>query len=500
MVEAPFPAFLPAPAIMRRLKKKMGPGLMLLEREDAWVLGKAKPDAAPPKVAVGSDGTLVNPVQQQILALYLDEYTRRWQDFLSNIRIKENVITQDYGSAGVAANIYILRTLSASHSPLVNLIQRIVKETTLAKNDEKSLPDNVSTKGRILNAAEKVSLAYASMEKKLLRERVDNQFAPLREFATGRQELTQKGSPAMTGAELGKLMEALSEQYTLFVIYDDALKNGNSPSLPNTALKISAESRTWPDPLSQLVGPLLDSVYHHASQEAIARSNEGIEESIGQVCRATLKERYPFADTSREVKRADFERFFAVGGLVDEYYKKHLANKVDTSSQPWRYKGDVGTDDANMLAFFEQAAEIREAFFQGENGRKLALAFDISVQHLDPAITQLNMNFDGQQVNYAHGPVSSASIVWPTSRAVSKTTMYMAPGGATGNSSLTFSGPWSLLRWLDSARDISLTGSDELILRYSLDSRRADLAIEGITFKDQLVVEMLKDFRCPGEY
>lgn len=76
----------------------------------------------------------------------------------------------------------------------------------------------------------------------------------------------------------------------------------------------------------------------------------------------------------------------------------------------------------------------------------------------------------------------------------------MAPGGATGNSSLTFSGPWSLLRWLDSARDISLTGSDELILRYSLDSRRADLAIEGITFKDQLVVEMLKDFRCPGEY
>lgn len=272
------------------------------------------------------------------------------------------------------------------------------------------------------------------------------------------------------------------------------------PSLPNTALKISAESQTWPDPLSHLVGPLLDSVYHHASQEAIARSNEGIEESIGQVCRATLKGRYPFADSAREVKRADFERFFAVGGLVDEYYKKYLADKVDTSSQPWRYKGDVETDDANMLAFFEQAAEIREAFFQGENGRKLALAFDISVQHLDPVITQLNMNFDGQQVNYAHGPVSSASIVWPTSRAVSKTTMNVTPRVATGNSSLTFSGPWSLLRWLDSARDISSTDTDELILRYSLDARRADLEVAGLTFKDQLVVDMLKDLRCPGEY
>ena len=498
--ESAIPGLFTRAGYYEAFKKKMGPGLMLLAHEDAWVLGKAKPDAAPPKIAIGNDGTLVNPVQQQILALYLDEYTQRWQDFLSHIRIKENVLTQDYGMAGVTANIYMLRTLSASNSPLVNLIQRIVKETTLVKSDEKSLLDNVSTKGRILNAAEKVSLAYASMEKKLLRERVDNPFAALREFATGSRELAQDGSPAMTGAELGKLMGALSEQYTLFVIYDDALKNGNSPSLPNTALKISAESQTWPDPLSHLVGPLLDSVYHHASQEAIARSNEGIEESIGQVCRATLKGRYPFADTTREVKRADFERFFGVGGLVDEYYKKHLADKVDTSSQPWRYKGDVETDDANMLAFFEQAAEIREAFFQGENGRKLALAFDISVLHLDPAVTQLNMNFDGQQVNYAHGPVSSTSVVWPTSRAVSKTTMNVTPRAATGNSALTFSGPWSLLRWLDSARDISSTDNDELILRYSLDARRADLEVQGLTFKDQLVVDMLKDFRCPGEY
>lgn len=185
-------------------------------------------------------------MQQQVLALYLDEYTRSWQDFLSNIRIKENVLTQDYGSAGVTANIYMLRTLSASSSPLVNLIQRIVKETTLAKSDEKSLLDNVSTKGRILNAAEKVSLAYASMEKKLLRERVDNQFAPLREFATGSQELTHEGSPAMTGAELGKLMGALSEQYTLFVIYDDALKNGNSPSLPRATFGGAASGFAFP--------------------------------------------------------------------------------------------------------------------------------------------------------------------------------------------------------------------------------------------------------------
>ncbi|WP_052767928.1 type VI secretion system membrane subunit TssM [Enterobacter cloacae] len=481
-------------------KKKMELSLMLLAREDAWVQGKSNPDVALPKVAVGGSGTLVNPIQQQILALYLDEYTRHWQDFLSNIRIKDNVLMQHYGSAGVAANVYMLRMLSASNSPLVNLIQRIVRETTLVKSDDKSLLDNVGTKGRVLNATAKVNLAYASMEKKLLRERVDNHFAPLREFATGSREPGLEGSPAMTGSELGKLMRELSEQYTLFVIYDDALKNGNSPSLPNTTLRISAESQTWPDPLSYLVGPLLDSVYHHASQEAIARSNEGIEEILGQVCRATLKGRYPFANTTLEVKRADFERFFAVGGLVDEYYKKYLADKVDTSSQPWRYKGDIDTGNAHILAFFEQVADIRDAFFQGENGRKLALAFDVSVRHLDSSITQLNMNFDGQPVSYAHWPVSSVSVVWPKSRAVSKTSMNATPRVTTGTSSMMFSGPWSLFRWLDNASDITSTDNDDLIFRYFLDSRRADIEVSGLTFKDQLVVDMLKGFRCPGEY
>jgi type VI secretion system protein ImpL len=483
-------------------KKKMDPGLMWLEREDAWVLGKAEDNAAGsprPQVKVGANGTLVNPIQQQILALYLDDYTRHWQDFLSNIRIKTDLLQLDYGSAGVASEVYMLRTLSAADSPLANLVQRAVRETTLVVKEDKSLLDNVSNKGQILNAIAKVNLAYAAMEKKLLRERVDNHFAPLREFVTGSSETAGDERPAMGGSELNKLMGALSEQYTLFVIYDDALKNGSSMALSNTAQKISAESQTWPDPLPELVGPLLDGAWRRASQEAIAKSNDGIEENLGRVCRATLQGRYPFADSQRDVKLVDFERFFSAGGLVDEYYKKNLADKVDTSLHPWRYKGDV-EDSEGSLDIFERAAEIRDAFFQAENGRRLSLALDISVPYLDPAITQLNMSFDGKQVNYAHGPVLPVSITWPASHATSRVALNAMPGIAAGASSMAFSGPWSLFRWLDNASDIVASNTDEMVLIYQLESRRANVEVSGLIYKDRPVIDLLRDFRCPGDY
>ena len=164
----------------------MDPNLISLEREDAWVSGNDEEQSSQRvKMWVKMAS---NTVQQQVLALYLDEYTQHWQDFLSNIRIKTDVLPLGYGSAGLAADIYMLRALSASDSPLANLVTRAVHETTLVGKEYKSLLDNVQNKGQILNAAAKVSLDYAEVEKKLLQERVDDHFSPLRVFVTGSRE------------------------------------------------------------------------------------------------------------------------------------------------------------------------------------------------------------------------------------------------------------------------------------------------------------------------
>lgn len=482
-------------------KKKMEPGLIWLQREDAWVLGKAEQSGSEEQNRLIPSTVLVNPVQQQILKRYLDEYARYWQGFLGNIRLKTDLLQLDdaYTGTGMAGDIYMLRVLSASDSPLANLLSRAVSETTLVGKENTSLFEKVSNKGQILSAATKVSLAYAAIEKKLLQEQVDNQFAPLREFVTGKRELAAEMPPLSGEAGLSKLLGSLNEQYTLFVVYEDALKNGNAMALSSSAKQLGAEAQTWPDPLPVVIAPLLEGAWHRAHREAIAKSNEGIEDKIGQICRATLQGRYPFAQSQREVKVADFERFFAAGGVVDDYFKKNLADKVDTSTRPWRYKGD-SEENESTLALFEKAAEIRHLFFQEEGGRRLSLLFDVSVPYLDPSITQLNMNFDGKQVNYAHWPVSPVSVLWPASRMTSKVMINAMPRVASGTSSMSFSGPWALFRWMDHASDMLVTQSGEMQWVYELDSRRANIGISGLTYKDRSLVALLRDFHCSGDY
>ncbi|MDU5783147.1 MAG: type VI secretion system membrane subunit TssM [Pantoea sp.] len=482
-------------------KKKMEMGLIWLEREDGWVLGKSSAgngSASRQQIKMSESGALVNPVQQQILALYLEEYAQLWQSFLSNIRIETDSFQLNYGNASMAADIYMLRTLSASDSPLANLIARAVSETTLAKKENKSLLDNLNNKGQILNAVEKVNLAYSAMEKRLLNEYVDSHFATLREFVTGGRDSDAVTSTVAVGSDLNKLMNALSEQYTLFVIYEDALKNGSAMALSSSSQQLSAESLTWPDPLPNLIAPLLEGAWQRANEEAIARSVKDINEGLGRVCKATLQGRYPFANSRTDVKLADFNRFFSSGGLVDKYFSANLANKVDTASRPWRYKGDVQDSDG-ILRMFEQAAEIRRIFFNEGEGKNIALNFNVSVPYLDPAITQLNMNFDGIQVNYAHWPVSPVPVMWPASRLNSRITIDATPRISATGASKMFTGPWSLFRWMESAKDIVAAHSEEMSLIFDLDSRRADISVSGLTYNNRPIIELLRNFQCPGE-
>lgn len=474
-------------------KKKLMLSLPGLEREDAWIMGNT---LTLPVVRIAENVTLVDPVKQQILERYLNEYTQHWQRFLANIHLDSGIFTPDYGDAGMTADIYMLRMLAASDSPLIKLARRAVDETTLSEK-EIDLPTGTITQGRILNKATKVSLAYAALEKKLLWQYVDGHFAPLREFVTGNAQTLGGERSAQVNTGLNKLMGLLNQQYTLLVVYDDALKKGTPPALSNSALTLSAESHTWPDPLQEVVGPLLEGAYQRAAKQAITKSIEGVDESIGQVCRATLARRYPFADSPREVKIADFERFFAADGLADRYFEKNLADRIDTTTHPWHYRGSTDIDDRGVLEMFERAAEIRDAFFQDPGSRKLSIAYSVAVPFLDSNITQLNMNFDGTQVNYVHGPVSPFALNWPGLSKGSRITLNATPRTALGHSGMIFTGPWALFRWLENAHQVSTSGSGDTVLVYSLGKRRAEIEVAGMSFDGRLTTEMLKTFRCP---
>ncbi len=478
-------------------KKKLGGVLRDLQNEDSWVMGNASSPGAIASLRVDRTAGVVDPVEAAITHLYLKEYTRRWQQFLSHIRLRSEGFEQR--DVGLSFDIYMMRALISTRSPLISLAARVVQETTLAADSADSLlkgQNRPVVSSQLVDAASKLSLALAAHEKKVLREGVDNYFIPLREFVGG---IAEKGAAPSSGTKLAQIMSVLNDQYTLLVISDNAIKSGNLPVVSDAGQRLSAESAVWPDPFKYIIAPLLNGAYRRVNHQIVFSSNKTIAAGLGEICRTTLQGRYPFADNSEEVRLLDFERFFAAGGLADDYFKKNLADKVDTSSKPWRYSGDIDTQDSEALDVFERAEAIRSAFFQNE-GSRLNINFSVTIPYMDPGITQLSLNFDGSVMTYAHGPVTPKRFQWPGSRSESVVNMSTKPRVTLEDNGMTMTGPWALLRWLDTVKEIDTSDTGQPVLVFNLSHRRINVEVTGLTYGDELIIDLVKDFRCPGAF
>ncbi|MEI2266617.1 type VI secretion system membrane subunit TssM [Erwinia sp. CGal63] len=480
-------------------KKKLGESIRQLQVEDSWVMGNEEAQNALKRLKVDKSAGVVDPTRDALMKLYLKEYTRRWQHFLQNIRLKSE--GAEHNGSGLSFDIYMLRTLVSTNSPLINLARRAVRETTLAEDQQDNLLKNQNlggtglTNSRLVDAASKLNLALAAHEKKVLRQGVDNYFVPLREFVGG----GEKGMGAASGTKLHQIMGVLNDQYTLLVISDSAIKNGSLPAVSDAGQRLSAESAVWPDPFKYLIAPLLNGAYRRVNHQIVYSSNRTISSGPGEVCRNTLQGRYPFADNSEEVSLRDFERFFATGGVLDDYFQKNLADKVDTAARPWRYRGDINTQDSEALDVFEQAEAIRSAFFQN-GGRTLGIDFSVAIPYLAPSVTQLNLNFDGVVMGYSHGPVTPKLFHWPGTRAESVVNMSTKPRILSQENGLTLTGPWALMRWLDTVNDIATSPSGQPVLLFDLHQRPIKVEVTGLTYNDELIVDLLKNFNCPGAF
>lgn len=485
------PGFFTRAGYQMLIKKKFLLLITQLQREDQWVMG-TKTEAAP------------NPltVREGVLRLYLREYSSLWSRLLDSIRL----IPLDEVSSGgspLAGDIYLLRILASPNSPLVNLARVSVEQTTLVQKD-KNLPEllddgnNRFTSNRLVSQAKKLDDAADALIKKLTRAEVDDRFRALHEFVNGQgNALAMESSlPGLPGSQLNKLSSTLGELYTLFVVTSNNLSNGETPVMPDTSMRIGIQAQTWPTPFRTVVEPFIRGASQKVQAQVLASNSKNVDNNLGAVCRETLANRYPFRESAQEVTLHDFRQFFARDGLVDSWFKQNLADKVDTSQPVWRYKG---TQSEGNLAFFQQVARIRNAFFNSDDGKKMQLTPTLSVAYMDPAIVQLNMNIGGSPFRYIHGPVVPWLFNWPGTNGSTNINISALPALPGSASPVSLNSPWALFRWMDQAALRQTDDNGNILLTYFVDKRRMDITLGGMVSDNSTLSGLLKGFECPTD-
>lgn len=479
--------------------------------DDEWVMGR-ETTASQKKTAERAQqlARRVNgdedPLIKEVRRLYLTEYTSRWQTFLEDIHSVNS--TGADNSTSLAFDLQTLRTFAAPDSPLMRLSKAVVEQTTLVppidiKSNQKILAERAEQRlsGNAREAVQTAKLLKnVQPNEQLEKTLVDSRFAALREVVTGVADI-QNSNAGSRPQKLDTVLSLLNEYYNQLMIADNALAANTLPPKIDAAEKIRLEAAKMPAPLKNILLDLTTQgarKLNLASGEVLSRQMEAM---IGGNCRNVIDGRYPFVASNQEVSADDFNRVFASGGLLDDFFNKQLASQVDVTTNPWRYKQTEGNSaplPGPNLEPFQQAKRIREAFFQEPGARKMSWSMDIKVVELDPTITDLIIDIDGQSQRYMHGPVRPLHINWPGPRNGSMAEITANPRIRQDSSTIITNGPWALFRLLNQGRVISSMSDSRHLVEFRFDGRRVVLEItSSVDFNLQNVNNPLHGFTCP---
>lgn len=523
--------------------KKLPELVAVAMQDDAWVMGRldgvggAAQKKSPQNFQ--SDKVESTALAEDIRRLYLSEYARLWSGFLEDLRL---VKAQDGGT--LAFELNVLRQLAAPDSPLVRLGRMAARETTLSR----SLQNASAGEGSIFDKATmqleqqkgKAEKGFdLRPEQRIERQYVDDRFSALREVVTGQSE-----GAAQPGAKPGldTVTNVLNEYYTVLVVADTAITAGSLPPAgAEAATKLKIEAGKMPAPLREILLGIGSSGAERISQGAAnilrVQAQAQMDKLVGMLalmvsepCRRGIAGRYPFAASAQEVAIDDFNALFAAGGAADEYFTKFLGPLVDTSSRPWRYKNpqsanlQVGTDAAagqgleavkvgptltgellKLLASngpnpetFAQIAQIRELFFREPGAKRMAWKGDLKVESLEPTVTELVIDIDGQSLRYAHGPVQPLAIQWPGPRGGASAEITAHPRIKTDTSGLRLGGPWALLRLMERGKITNTANTGRVAVEFAFDNRRVVLDVGSAGGGNPFNSTLLRNFTCPG--
>ncbi|HLX03133.1 MAG TPA: type VI secretion system membrane subunit TssM, partial [Trinickia sp.] len=464
--------------------------------DDAWVMGRQYLDGGSEKTTGkrSDEPRTDDPLTEAIRKQYLTEYAQRWEAFLADIRTIKGT--------SLEFSLKVLRDFAAPDSPLTRLARAAVRETTLTRSV--AAPDDKSSNalGEQTGAPRPPSIRPAE---RIERELVDSRFAALREVVTGSADApgtmqSATAQPNQTG--LDGIANLLNDYYTALTVADNALVNNSMPPASDTAAKLKMTANAMPAPFRAV---LLDLAVQGSLEinrgigQLLSRRMEAV---IGDTCRLVVEGNYPFvADSKREIGNADFTRLFAQGGVIDDFFTTTLAPFVDESARPWRYKTLPGATEPVRgpdLEPFQHAKAIRDVFFADASQKQQTWKAEIRVPELDPNVTSLVIDIDGQTLLYQHGPVVPVMVSWPGPRGGVHAVISASPRIQPETSAIEVNGPWALMRLLRKGRIVDSATPGRTRVAFDFDGRAAvlDIASAG-SVANPLTSDVLTSFKCP---
>ena len=136
---------------------------------------------------------------------------------------------------------------------------------------------------------------------------------------------------------------------------------------------------------------------------------------------------------------------------------------------------------------------LSETFFAGGSGAAMRLT--IAPVDMDPALSSITLDVDGQIVSYRHGPQIPVTVQWPGPRGSGLVQVSATPAGIAG---MTFNGPWALFRMFERVGIQPGASTERFRAVFDLDGRKANFDVTTSSVRNPFRLRELGEFSCPN--
>lgn len=421
----------------------------------------------------------------QVMQVYEQDYIRFWDDALADVRLKP--------SAGQRQLSDALGVLSGATSPLKGWIAIVADNTDLLKPD-------TSAADKAANAIGAAAIAKAGPLGKMFADdgsagqdkpgtKVAAHFEPIRRLVDGPPGSAQIDRVLTALGQVDQVLKSTGGGVGTQSTADPAvLKNAN-----DAQASVALESKQLPAGIGGMVADLGTQALAVVKGEASGELGRKYDEFVAKECRELIEGRYPLnPNSANDVPLDDFAHLFADGGTFDKFFRDNLMQLVDTSRATWRWKEGAAQPSGvrGLLPQFQTVQRIREVFFKG--GAKPEIRFNMTPDSLDANVSRFVLEFDGQTLEYRHGPLQSRSYTWPGSAAGHAAVTFEV--GSSPNV-VSYQGPWAWFRALDQAK-IEAQSETRFLVTFSQAGHAARVAIEASSVRNPFSQNDLRSFHC----
>jgi type VI secretion system protein ImpL len=258
-----------------------------------------------------------------------------------------------------------------------------------------------------------------------------------------------------------------------------------------------------PQPVAGMIDKVAKDAAGDANASSIAQIADAMAQNVTAPCQqiigAPAPNRYPFVKSDRDVPLADFAKLFAPNGVIDKFFAANLDPLVNRTGKTWVWKPNPNLLSRKLsettLREFQQAAEIRDAFFPiGGGAPNLSLEVKPLTLSPDAQTATLAIN-SANVVNQQGAPNPAANVAWPGAGA-GEASITMAPDMPDRQSKLERTGAWALFRLIDAGS--SIQSGNELKVSFVVFGREASYQFTSASLVNPLSMPSLRQFKCPN--